>query len=90
MAKKPSNLIYDVTDKPPIGTGVLLGLQHVFVISVGWIFVVVIVRHSAAPANKPDRSPDIDDRTGRRHELQARPKRPVGSGYLCPLSVGPA
>ena len=43
MAKKPSNLIYDVTDKPPIGTAVLLALQHLFFISVGWIFVVVIV-----------------------------------------------
>ena len=43
MAKKPPNLIYGVNDKPPIGTAVLLGLQHVFVISVGWIFVVVIV-----------------------------------------------
>ena len=43
MAKKPTNLIYAVEDKPPLAATILLGLQHVSVISVGWIFVTVIV-----------------------------------------------
>jgi xanthine/uracil permease len=43
MAKKPAGLIYGVDEKPPLSTLLLLGLQHVSVMSVGWIFVVVIV-----------------------------------------------
>jgi xanthine/uracil permease len=42
MAKKPANLIYSVDDKTPVST-LRLGIQHVSVMSVGWIFVVVIV-----------------------------------------------
>jgi NCS2 family nucleobase:cation symporter-2 len=91
MAKKPSNLIYDVTDKPPIGTGVLLGLQHVFVISVGWIFVVVIVTAFGGTREQARQVIQISMiASGVATILQARPKGPVGSGYLCPLSVGPA
>src|SRR5262249_4825222 len=43
MAKKPAGLIYGVDDKPPLITTVLLGIQHVFVMTAGWIIVVVIV-----------------------------------------------
>ena len=43
MAKKPAGLIYGVDDKPPLTAAALLGLQHVSVMSVGWIFVVVII-----------------------------------------------
>ncbi len=43
MAKRPPNLIYSVDEIPPAWTAILLALQHVVVISVGWIFPVVIV-----------------------------------------------
>ena len=43
MAKKPADLIYGVDDKPPLTASVLLGFQHVFVMTAGWILVVVIV-----------------------------------------------
>ena len=43
MAKKPAGLIYGVDDKPPLTASALLGLQHVFVMTSGWVLVVVIV-----------------------------------------------
>src|SRR4029077_4489972 len=39
---KPANLIYSVVEVPPLPLTITLGLQHVFVMSVGWIFVVVV------------------------------------------------
>jgi xanthine permease XanP len=91
MAKKPSNLIYGVNDKPPLGTAVLLGLQHVFVISVGWIFVVVIVTAFGGTREQAGQVIQISMiASGIATILQARAKGPVGSGYLCPLSIGPA
>ena len=91
MAKKPPNLIYGVDDKPPIGTAILLGLQHVFVISVGWIFVVVIVTSFGGTREQAGQVIQISMiASGVATILQARTKGPVGSGYLCPLSIGPA
>ena len=69
----------------------MLGLQHVFVISVGWIFVVVVVKgidgtpEQAAAVIRVSMSA-----SGIATILQARTKGPVGSGYLCPSSCGPA
>jgi hypothetical protein len=91
MAKKPANLIYGVDDKPPRSTLLLLGLQHVSVMSVGWIFVVVIVTGmegtSQQAASVIQMSMIV---SGIATVLQAQTKGPVGSGYLCPLSCGPA
>src|SRR5690242_19533867 len=41
--KKPANLVYDVDERPPLAVSVIMALQHVVVMAVGWIFVVVIV-----------------------------------------------
>jgi xanthine permease XanP len=91
MAKKPSNLIYGVNDKPPIGIAVLLGLQHVFVISVGWIFVVVIVTAFGGTREQAGQVIQMSIiASGVATILQACANRPIGSGYLCPLSIGPA
>ena len=91
MAKKPTNLIYSVEDKPPLAATILLGLQHVSVISVGWIFVTVIVTGiggTSEQAKSVIQTSMIV--SGIATILQARTKGPVGSGYLCPLSCGPA
>jgi NCS2 family nucleobase:cation symporter-2 len=91
MAKKPANLIYGVDDKPPLGTLVLLGLQHVSVLSVGWIFVVVIMTGIGGVSEQTGSVIQISMIvSGIATILQARTKGPVGSGYLCPLSCGPA
>jgi len=42
MPKKPPNLIYGVDEKPPLSTALLLGVQHVFVMTGGWVMVVLI------------------------------------------------
>ena len=52
MPKKPAGLIYGVDDKPPAAVAWLLGLQHVFVMTAGWIMVVVIVTTIGAPKRK--------------------------------------
>jgi xanthine permease XanP len=52
MPKKPPNLIYGVDDKPPLPTAMLLGLQHVFVMTGGWVMVVVIATAIASAGIK--------------------------------------
>ena len=91
MAKKPANLIYSVDEKPPLSTLLLLGLQHVSVLSVGWIFVVVIVTGIGGTSEQAESVIQISMIvSGIATILQARTKGPVGSGYLCPMSCGPA
>ncbi len=89
--KKPSTLVYGVEEIPPTAVTVVLGLQHVFLISVGWIFVVVLIDAiggSVADAQSVIRLSMIA--SGVATILQAIPRGPVGSGYLCPFSCGPA
>ena len=91
MAKKPANLIYSVDEKPPLTTLLLLGLRHVSVLSVGWIFVVVIVTGIGGTSEQAENVIQISMIvSGIATILQAHTKGPVGSGYLCPLSCGPA
>lgn len=89
--RKPANLIYDVDEDPAVPVALLMALQHVFVISVGWIFVVVVVSGiggTAAQAQGIIRMSMIA--SGLATILQARTKGLVGSGYFCPFSCGPA
>lgn len=91
MAKKPADLIYGVDDKPPLSTVLLLGLQHVSVMSVGWIIVVVIVTGIGGTSGQAESVIQMSMIvSGIATILQARTKGPIGSGYLCPLSCGPA
>src|SRR3954462_15263 len=91
MPKKPANLIYGVDDKPPPGVSALLGLQHVFVMTAGWIMVVVIVTTIGGTQE------EVADvlrmsmvASGIATILQSLANSPVGSGYFCPISAGPA
>ena len=89
--RKPSNLIYDVDEVPPVWLRCVLALQHVLLISVGWIFVVVMVSGfggTAAQAQAVIRVSMLV--SGVATILQALSRGPVGSGYLCPLSCGAA
>ena len=83
MAKKPANLIYSVDDKTPVST-LRLGIQHVSVMSVGWIFVVVIVTGMGGTSEQAESVIQISMIvSGVATILQARTKGPVGCGYLC-------
>ena len=88
---KPGNLIYGVDDVPPRTVTLLLALQHVSVMSVGWIFVVVLV---TAIGGTRAESGDVIRMSmiasGLATILQARTAGLVGSGYLCPFSCGPS
>ncbi len=88
---KPASLIYGVDDVPPRAVTLLLALQHVSVMSVGWIFVVVLV---TAIGGTRAESGDVIRMSmiasGLATILQARTGGIVGSGYLCPFSCGPS
>jgi xanthine permease XanP len=89
--KKPANLVYDVDERPPLAVSVIMALQHVVVMAVGWIFVVVIVTGMGGSSEQTQamiRMAMIS--SGAATILQAMRRGPVGSGYLCPLATGPA
>jgi NCS2 family nucleobase:cation symporter-2 len=91
MAKKPANLIYGVDDKPPLTTSALLGLQHVFVMTAGWVMVVVIVTSIGGTREEVANVLRMSMiASGVATILQALPKSPIGSGFFCPISSGPA
>ena len=83
--KKPANLIYDVDDVPPVGVQIAAAFQHLFVISVGWIYVVLVVSAmggTSAETQSLIRMSMIA--SGIATIVQAR--RGIGNGYLCPLT----
>ena len=88
---KPANLTYSVDEVPPLPLTIVMGLQHVFVMSVGWIFVVVVATSIGASSLETATMIRISMiASGLATILQARTRGPVGSGYLCPFSCGPA
>lgn len=91
MARKPSNLIYGVDDKPPLPTILLLGFQHIFILSIAFIFPVVIVGEvGGTPEDAQNLICMAMLATGFATVLQSVNRGPAGSGYLCPLVNGPA
>ncbi|MCK9440375.1 MAG: purine/pyrimidine permease [Methanothrix sp.] len=91
MPRKPTNLIYGVDDEPPLTTTLLLGFQHIFILSIAFIFPVVIVTEiGGSPEDAQNLICMAMLATGLSTALQAFNKGPVGSGYLCPLVNGPA
>ncbi|MFP5212201.1 MAG: uracil-xanthine permease family protein, partial [Acidobacteriota bacterium] len=88
---KPANLIYGVDETPDWGTMILLGIQHIFVLSIAFVFPVVVVD---AIGGTPDQARSMIAMamiaTGIGTMIQGLNKGPIGSGYLCPLLNGPA
>jgi hypothetical protein len=39
MPKNPPNLIYAVDDNPPLGATLLLGLQHIFTLTMSFVLI---------------------------------------------------
>jgi NCS2 family nucleobase:cation symporter-2 len=91
MAKKPANLIYGVNDKPPLTAALLLGLQHVFVMTSGWVMVVVIVTTIGGTQEEVANVLRMSMiASGVATILQSLANSRIGSGYFCPISGGPA
>ena len=83
--KKPASLIYDVDDIPPMAVQIAAAFQHLFVISVGWIYVILVVSAiggTSAEAQSLIRMSMIA--SGIATIVQS--KRRIGNGYLCPLT----
>jgi len=83
--KKPASLIYDVDDIPPLAVQIGAAFQHLFVISVGWIYVLLVsnaIGGTSAEAQSLIRMSMIA--SGVATIVQAR--RGLGNGYLCPLT----
>ena len=91
MLSKPVGLIYGVDDKPGLPTMVLLGIQHIFALSVAFVFPVVVVD---AIGGTPDQARIMISvamiATGIGTILMSLNRGVVGSGFLCPLLNGPA
>jgi len=90
--RKPVGLTYGRDDRPPLTASMLLGLQHVVVLSaVGGVFVVTVV---TAIGGTPVQAAQVLRMSmiaaGIATILQSLRLGPVGSGYLCPISCGPA
>jgi xanthine permease XanP len=89
--KKPANLIYDVDESPGIGSLVMLGLQHIFLLSVAFVFPVLIIDTIGGSNNDAQHLISMAMIvTGVATILQGLKRGPIGSGYLCPLLNGPA
>lgn len=91
MVRRPPELIYNVDEKPPLIPLFLLGLQHVFIITISLIFPVVIVKTVGGG--------DADAMfmvsmgmlaAGLVTMMQSYGKHGIGSGYLCPSLCGPS
>jgi xanthine permease XanP len=91
MAQKPSNLLFGVDESPGWGALILLGLQHISVMSVAFVIPVIVVEAiGVAPSQASDLIAMAMLATGIGTILQGIHRGPVGSGYLCPLINGPA
>jgi NCS2 family nucleobase:cation symporter-2 len=91
MISKPVGLLYGVDDKPGLPTMVLLGIQHIFALSVAFVFPVVVVD---AIGGTPEQARVMISvamiATGIGTILMSLNRGVVGSGFLCPLLNGPA
>lgn len=84
MPRKPSNIIYAVDDRPPLGVVVALAVQHLFFLGVGLVFPVMTMRIIGAT---PEFTRSVVSLSmicaGTATIIQSLKRGPVGSGYLC-------
>ena len=91
MPEKPDNIIYGVNDRPPYSVTMLLGLQHVFVMSSTLALPVVLVQNIGGTMGEITSVVCLSMiAAGLGTILQALRRGPVGSGYLCPNLCGPS
>jgi xanthine permease XanP len=89
--KKPANLIFDVDESPGIGALLMLGLQHICLLSIAFVFPVIVVEAIGGRAEDARHLISMSMLvTGAGTIIQGLNRGPVGSGYLCPLLNGPA
>jgi xanthine permease XanP len=84
--KKPSNLVYDVDEVPPLLVQIGASIQHIFLMSVGWLYIVVIVNSVGGGEAATDALIRMSMVAGGIATILQANKFLVGSGYFCPLS----
>ncbi len=90
MAKPPENLIYGVDDKPPVPVLLLLGMQHIFLMSSTLVLPVVLVTEIGGGFDQVRSVVALTMIScGLGTIFQAMRFGWVGSGYLCPNLCGP-
>lgn len=92
MSKTPPDIIYGVDDRPPGLTLVMMGFQHVIVITLTLILPVLIAKEVGLTDQQANFFISMSLlATGIGTCLQAwRWRGIIGSGYLCPCICGPS
>lgn len=83
--KKPANLTYDVDNIPPMAVQIAAAFQQLFVLSVGWIYVVLVV-NAIGGTSAETQSLIRMSMIGSGIATIVQAKRGLGNGYLCPLT----
>jgi NCS2 family nucleobase:cation symporter-2 len=90
MAKKPANLIYGVDDKPPFFVLLLLGIQHIFLMSSTLVLPVVLVSEIGGSFEQISSVVALTMiACGIGTIVQAMRWGIIGSGFVCPNLCGP-
>jgi xanthine permease XanP len=90
MAKRPANLTYGVEDRPPFSTLLLLGVQHIFLMSSTLVLPVVLVSEIGGSFDQVQGVVALTMvASGIGTIVQAFRWGVLGSGYLCPNLCGP-
>ncbi len=91
MTQKPSNLIYGVDEQPSLYELIVLGLEHISVMTLAFVFPVIIVQEAGGTMAQAATMIQMSMIAGGLGTiLQSLKKGPMGSGYLCPQVCGPA
>lgn len=91
MAKKPSNLIYGVDESPRFYENIILGLEHIFIMAVSYIFPVIIVQEIGGAPEQAAKMIQMSMIAGGIGTIVlSLEKGSIGSGYLCPQVCGPS
>ena len=87
----PTDQIYSLDDTPVLPVTLLLGLQHVCIAAIAFVFPVLLVRFMGGSAAQTQFMVSMSMMAGGVGViLQALRPGPVGSGYLCPTVCGPS
>jgi xanthine permease XanP len=86
VRKRPSNLLYDVDETPPLLVRLGVSFQHVFLLSVGWLYVLVIVNSIGGTEAEAQSIIRISMIAGGLATILQSTRGVLGSGYFCPIT----
>ncbi|MEW5734057.1 MAG: solute carrier family 23 protein [Thermodesulfobacteriota bacterium] len=91
MDQKPETLIYGREDRPPLRDMLLLGLQHIFLMSSTLVLPVVLVNNIGGDSDEVEAVVCLTMiAAGLGTIVQSLRLGPLGSGYLVPNLAGPS